>query len=118
MKIYAITKGDYSDYHICALTVNAQKAERLKALYSSDYQDAFIEEFEDGEGMDLNLFWICDKNGCNPSFGEYNGKEQVLVNNKTNEICGVCLYAKDEQHAEKKAHDMIAEYKANKAGIC
>lgn len=118
MKIYAITKGHYSDYHICALTINKAKANQLESIYSDDLCEAKIEEYEDGDGMDMNLFWYCDKNGCNPSVQDYNGREQVLVSNKTKEIYGVEVYAKDALHAEKKAQDMIAEYKAKKAGIC
>jgi len=118
MKLYAITKGDYSYYHICALTANKDKANLLKSIYSDTYNDASIEEYEDGEGSDLNLFWYCDKNGCNAQFEEYPRLEQVCVNNITQEIHGVLVYAKDAAHAEKKAQDMIAEYKAKQAGIC
>lgn len=34
MEIYVITKGTYSDYHICALTLDKEKAECLKKIYS------------------------------------------------------------------------------------
>lgn len=117
MKIYAITKGTYSDYHICALTINKEKAKRLKELYTDEWNDVSIEIFEDGEDYELNLFWFCDENGRNPQLYEYPRKEQVAVN-RSGKMYGVYLYAKDKEHAEKKAHDMIAEYKAKNANIC
>lgn len=117
MKIYAITKGTYSDYHICALTLDKEKAGRLKKVYSDSWGEAIIEVFEDGEGSELNLFWFCNQNGHNPQLWEYPENEHVAVD-RHGKIYGVYLYAKDEMHAEKKAHDMIAEYKAKKANIC
>ena len=113
MKIYAITKGIYSDYHICALTVNKEKAEYLKKIYTDKWNEADIEIYEDGEGSELNLFYFCDQNGCNPKIRDYAENERVAVD-RFGKIYGVYLYAKDESHAEKKAQDMIAEYKANK----
>lgn len=101
MKIYAITKGTYSDYHICALTVNKEKAEHLKKLYTDEYDEAFIEIFEDGEGSEPNLFWFCDRYGDNPQIYEYNdGGERIAVNKFG--ICGLCLYAKDTLMLKRK----------------
>lgn len=117
MKLYAITKGHYSDYHICTLASSKEKAERLKVLYTDDWNDARIEEYEDGMGDDLNICWNCDKNGCNPTIWDHADKEGVLTL-KNGSIYGVTVYAKDAEHAEKKAHDLIAEYKAKNAGLC
>ena len=47
MKAYVITQGCYSDYHICAVTLDKEKAERLRKLalcHDSDYVE--IEEYE------------------------------------------------------------------------
>lgn len=113
MEIYAITKGNYDAYHICGLTINKEKAKRLKRLYSDSYGEAIIEVFEDKEGSELNLFWFCNKDGKNPQIEDYPENERVAVD-KFGRIYGVYLYAKDEAHAEKKAHDMIAEYKVKR----
>ena len=59
MKIYAITKGTYSDYHICALTVDKNRAERLKKIYSNNYEEAIIEIYEDGESAELRIPFMC-----------------------------------------------------------
>lgn len=42
---YAITDGDYSDYHIIAITDNKERAENIKKLYRSKYSEPMIEEF-------------------------------------------------------------------------
>lgn len=49
---YAVTDGDYSDYHIIAITDNKERAENIKKLYSSNYSEPMIEEFFDGESKD------------------------------------------------------------------
>lgn len=47
MKIYIITKGEYSDYHICKATTDYEKAKRYKEAYSTNWGDARIEIYED-----------------------------------------------------------------------
>ncbi len=37
MKIYIITKGSYSDYHICNVTTDYDKAKRYKEAYSDNW---------------------------------------------------------------------------------
>ncbi len=115
MKIYAVTKGQYSDYHICALTTSKSNAERLRVLYSNDWDDAVIEEFEDGEGEDLRRLWFYDKERDYASVRDYPEEEQVCT--CLGVIVGAYVYAKGKKHAEKKARDMIAEYKAKKDWI-
>lgn len=117
MKIYAVTKGEYSDYHICALTTSAEKAEHLQKLFNEKYDEAKIETYEDGEGYEFNLYWYV-KEGKSPELLEYTGAEEVTVEGDYNNIYSAFLYAPDKGHAAKKAYDMIAEYKARKANIC
>lgn len=126
MKIYAITKGCYSDYHICALTTSKEKAERLKAIYSNNYRwssgEAEIEEYEDGEGGDLRTLWTCDENGLNPNVCPVNvdDKEEIITyknGEHKGKVYRVFVFANDADHATKKAQDMIAQYKAEKAGL-
>jgi hypothetical protein len=49
MKIYVITKGCYSDYHIAAVTDDKEKAEFLKLKFSDEYDPANIEEYDTDE---------------------------------------------------------------------
>ena len=46
-KIYVITAGEYSDYHICAVTTDKERAEFLKKWYYGD--NTRIREFIDGD---------------------------------------------------------------------
>ena len=42
MKAYIITKGEYSDYHICAVTLDKDKAEQLKKLFTNDWHESTV----------------------------------------------------------------------------
>lgn len=47
MKVYVITCGEYSDYRICAVTLDKENAEKLKKKCDCfDYTGAFIEEYD------------------------------------------------------------------------
>lgn len=46
MKVYVITSGEYSDYGICAVTLDKEQAELLKIRYSDKYDTAYIEEYD------------------------------------------------------------------------
>jgi len=52
MIIYVITEGAYSEYHICAVTDDAGKAERLRQLFSRVGCQAEIETFDTEEVPD------------------------------------------------------------------
>lgn len=71
MKLYAVTKGEYSDYHIVALTADKDVAEKLAKKYSnrtSVYGDWFgeaqVEEYEDGVVLlDRDCYFVRVENG-------------------------------------------------------
>lgn len=46
MKVYVITEGNYSDYHICTVTTNKERAEKLVKIFSDNWDDAKIEEYD------------------------------------------------------------------------
>ena len=49
MKIYVVTKGHYSDYHIITATTNKKLAHQIKEKFDDDYDEAEVEVFEDAE---------------------------------------------------------------------
>jgi len=53
VKVYVITKGDYSDYHICAVATNQAKARMLAEFYSSKYEPAEVEEYDTKDVPDI-----------------------------------------------------------------
>lgn len=47
MKVYVITQGSYSDYHIVGVKLTREEAEKVVALSNDDYYDyAEIEEYD------------------------------------------------------------------------
>lgn len=51
MKVYVVTKGEYSDYHICCVCLDKETAERRARLFDSIYTSdkAQVEEFDTDE---------------------------------------------------------------------
>ena len=50
MKLYAVTKGDYSDYHIITLTADKEAAKKIAKRFSNEEcGKARVEGYEDGK---------------------------------------------------------------------
>lgn len=124
MIVYVITKGSYSDYHICAVTTDKQRAKKLKSIYTDSLDEAYIEEHDTektDEMVDNNYkcFACSDMpNGIevkleNPDY--HIGKMQITKDWKGHYYADVL--AVDEEHAKKIFCDKLAEYKAQKDGI-
>ena len=127
MKIYIITKGEYSDYHICAVTTDKKQAVLLKQRYNRNdcfsFGDAKIEIFDTEQSKEIlryenTYFCRCEKNSSNiivssssPEYAEYkvrkikDGSLYVYVNADT------------EEDAIKFASDKFSKYKAEKVGL-
>ena len=124
-KIYVITKGAYSDYHICAVASTKEIAEKLQKIYSDEYYwaDAMIEEYDLNEAMDdVRVFYdvTFENNRVSACFNEYGEKESIDFykgNGWKSDRLIVCVRARDEDHAVKIAQDRRAEYLAKEQGI-
>lgn len=46
-KIYVVTKGSYSDYHIVGVSLSKETAEKIASVYSGQYEPAHVEEYEE-----------------------------------------------------------------------
>ena len=121
--VYVITKGDYSDYHICAVTMDYERAERMKKLYGGKYDDASIETYTLDEANTTGYVYYAEFKNDAPvaiHFDEYNGFGRCdngpIVDSWWHPI-RVYVRAKDEKHALKIAQDEYAKWKAEKAGI-
>ena len=70
MKIYVLTQGNYSDYHIIGVFTDKEKADRMKELTATDdeYDHSEIEEFESDIVLDCPV-------GLHPYKVEYMEKE-------------------------------------------
>jgi hypothetical protein len=122
-KVYVITKGIYSDYHICAVTLDKSRAERLKKLLYENYEEATIEEYTLNEYKENgNVYYVEFHDDAPPTIGldEYDGSylyENVPCVLDWYDPIRVYVRAKDEQHAMKIAQDEYAKWKAEKEGV-
>ena len=132
MKVYIITSGEYSDYHIDAVCETLEEAQRkclrLCSKYCYWWDPYSIEEWDtetgynsEAEGKYYHVWWDGGKLTCQES----DAAECTIRASSANElqrhrdfefdIDG--LAAKDEAHALKIASDMLAEYRALLEGV-
>lgn len=126
MKVYVITRGVYSDYTICGVTIDKQRAEIIAKINSDSMYVANIEEYDSEEYSgnekkqwmvrffekdppDVVSKWF-DRDIMHklPFVKQYKHSHATHV---------VYVQADDEAHALKIAEDTLAQYKAQKAGI-
>jgi len=139
MIVYVITQGCYSDYHVCGVAIDRQAANRLRELYSGQFDDANIEEYDTEkplsvserldkgytaykvdimDGVIVNVR-ILDKDDISYSVGYLSASPKFKTYPRfatMNKGWVYCL-AKDEEHAKKIALDTYAQWKAEKEGI-
>jgi hypothetical protein len=140
-KLYAVTAGEYSDYHIITICSNKEKAEEICKLYNrgDPYYDASIEEYEDGVRVDLNrpIFKVTIDGPLLKESGlAFMTTEELTGSDKINSLFDTSIYtlnrvvykpyfdtftvvvsAENNDLAEKIAIDLVAEFKANRCGI-
>ena len=123
MKIYVVTKGHYSDYHIITATTNAEKAKKIAKNFNEDYDKTNIEIFEDSE-LYVNPLWVIafDSDGdvldmrktTNEYYFDSINQVEPSGDGKT---MSICVSAENAEHAIKIASEKRAEYLAMEAGI-
>lgn len=123
---YAITDGDYSDYHIIAITDDKERAENIKKLYTTNWSEPMIEEFFDSESKDEALYSVrYDTDGSyNVSPRDFDSDNSFNINIINESIFHddwwkyrVFVMAKSKDQAIKIAQDLWTEYKAKKEGV-
>ena len=129
MKVYVITKGDYSDYHICAVALDLAKAEKLAKIFTDSYEDAVVEDFDTEEVAPLLegripyrvTFYRQRATSVSNDIGNPTFTPRVEDYREWAGPLGatmrVYLYAPDEATALKIAQDKRAKYLAEKAGL-
>lgn len=127
MIVYVITKGEYSDYGIYAVTLEKEKAEKLKKLYSDKWDDAMIETYDtDDYYVEKGRFYevILGKRvgirvrEIRPVCVYDRNEVRTMRNFKTKEReYVVYVKAKDEEKAKKIGADLVAKYKAEEQEI-
>lgn len=123
MKIYVVTKGHYSDYHIITATTDEERAKKIAKNFSDDYDKTNIEIFEDSE-LYVNPFWeisfdsdgdVMDMSRTNNEYC-FDSINEVKPSGDGKTMC-ICVSAENAEHAIKIASEKRAEYLAMKAGI-
>jgi len=117
-KLYAITAGEYSDYHIITCTTDKQRAENMAKIY-----DAEVEEYDDGI-IDENIPWWIVRSynmteakvedgmaKLNLSGADYVTNDCLIYDyRKDSGYCVIYVKAPIEEKACKIAQDEIAKY--------
>lgn len=129
MKIYVIMKGAYSDRHVVTATLDPVKAKKIAEKFSDDYDDCWIDEFEDGDFMLRDLWYVSfygdgsiqcvSKENSEYCYeGAYNDKS-IRCNVRNGKVHAVWMYvfADNEEHAIKIATDKRAEFLAQQNGL-
>lgn len=127
MKVYVITKGIYSDYHICGVALDKERANRLALLFSSKYEKAEVEEYDTEcivERPDGTCMWrviFTELLGMMEVEAEIMtsliGSDAEHVVYKSPKDMKVYVWAKDEKSAIKIASERRAMYLAELQGI-
>lgn len=126
MKIYVITKGDYSDYHICAVTIDKNKAKLLKEKFSNEHWgNAVIEEFDtDNEEEVLkyeNVYdcrYLEEESAIKVSASDFDYyRPEDLIVKKYKDGLYTRVLANTLEDALKIASDKFAKYRAEKMGL-
>ena len=131
MKLYAVTKGEYSDYHIIALTADKDVAEKLAKKYSNRTnaycftEDAEVEEYEDGVVLlDRDCYFVRVQGGnvtevVAPNTEETWFYDEEELYNKTvsgDRTNGYYTYvlARNQDEAAKIGKDRVMKYIASR----
>jgi hypothetical protein len=136
--LYAITNGEYSDYGICALTSDYERAKVLAKYYTRNGNEAQIEKFIDGdpespetnELQNLRPVWnvrgYADKHGIKwkawmdrYELKSFENKYKCFLYQcvEGSNIFDGLIMAEDEEHALKIAQDQYAKMKAERLGL-
>lgn len=124
MKIYVITRGDYSDYRILAATDDKKKAELYASKFDKEPEEVMIEEY-DSDDLDTILkyqkLYRCSwKNGEIKVFRtdyEVEKKDFKVSEHCKFDILYVTVDADNEAEALKIASEKFAKYRAEKMGL-
>lgn len=127
MKVYVITRGDYSDYHIIGVSLDKEKARNVARIFSDDMYTANVEEYDSDQFKDAK-YPLWDVTFCSNRpvvinkadyCSDYNVPKIVesFVGTQGVWVCQIRVQAEDKDHALKIASDELAKYKAEKEGM-
>lgn len=124
MKVYVLTEGCYSDYHIIGVTLDEEQAKIAADALSNEYFTVNCEEFETNDinviksGWNLWEVYFDEKTHAITRIyrSEYHDCLGTIQLMRDKTFC-VEVYAEDKEHAVKSASDKLSKYLAEQAGI-
>ena len=121
MKVYVLTCGEYSCYHIVGVLLDEEQAKIAAEVMSDSYNDVEIETYDTDELKFIKPGWkywtivfserdhtIVDT-FCDDYYLDALGKPRLCA---INHRWYVDVYAEDEDHAIKNASDRLNKYLA------
>ena len=134
MKVYVVTQGEYSDYHICGVAETMEKAQKLVKYFGRPNYPADIETYDTNTQRMLDKKWWKIIHKIPKQYGRVSTSVEEYDVYSTNGPCkesntityderdNYCCYfayitAKDNEHALKIFWDKLAEYIAKQQGI-
>ena len=122
MKIYVVTKGYYSDYHIITATTDEELAYRIKEKFSGDdyYDEAKVEIFEDAEIFMKSCYFIRFDKGGNVITFEEEKSEHCYEQDEGEDAQGnfyISIIADNKERAIKIGAERRTMYLARKYGL-
>lgn len=125
MKVYVITQGIYSDYQICAVTLDKQEAERLARIYRDGCDLGRVEEYDTDDHQPLlqgrnpyTVLFYTDTGHTSVYFKENPGAFNPGIElGYCRNVDRVNLYAADGEAALKIAAEKRAQARAEMEGL-
>lgn len=133
MKVYLITRGEYSDYYVVAVKLDREEAEKVCAVKNAKLLGdiCMIEEYDtDDEKVDLGIE-VKKVYTFNDYYNELHISEPIYTISDMNKlechsgygkkwISGTATFQKSvtDEKAHKIIQDRVAKFKAEKEGIC
>lgn len=120
MKVYVITKGAYSDYRICGVSLDKEEAQTIAQLCSDGWGTAEVETYDPKEfspflkGGKYYCVWLRGESVTTiETYIEdyYLFGQNKVVYYKRDERYSVYVIAKDREHAQKIGLDLIYQCK-------
>lgn len=111
-KIYVVTRGTYSDYHIITATTDYDKAVAIKEKFSTKYEEAKIEEYNDCD-LKMKTLW-CVRFERDGSVIECAQTKSVYEYEYGINVCKLCIRGQIYTHVIADTHEEAIKIAAEK----
>lgn len=126
MKVYVLTSGEYSGYHIVGVLLDEEQAKIAAATMSTRYEEVYVEEYDTDDLSFIKpgwKYWTITFSEydhairgviCHDYFGSL---DEPILFGAHHKIWYVDVYAEDKKHAIKNASDKLSKYLAEQSNL-